>query len=318
MSGDRHQRRLRFGATVAAVGGRDEWRDTVRRVESSGFSVLTVMDHLSSAGVWGPLVAAHEAAPSLRLGTVVLNGDLWNPSLLAREAATVDRLTDGALELGVGAGWDERDYRATGVEREAPTVRIPRLAEALEILRTVFAGEPLAFDGEHYHVDGGEPWPAPAQARLPILVGGGARPILELAGRRADIVSIHRNLVAGVAASWSQEVDGEGRFADAVARRIGWVRDAAGPRFETLELHAIVLKAIVTPRRDEVAATLAEGHALSPEAILESPHYLIGTVDQIAETLLARRERWGISYWTIVAGNDLEAFAPVARRLTGT
>ena len=290
----------------------------MRRVEASGFSVLTVMDHLNSAGVWGPLVAAHEAAPSLRLGTVVLNGDLWNPSLVAREAATVDRLTDGALELGLGAGWDERDYRAVGVAREAPAVRIPRLAEALEILTAVFSGERLAFEGEHYRVDGGEPWPVPAQARLPILVGGGARPILELAARRADIVSIHRNLVGGVAASWSVEVDADGRFVDAVARRIGWVRDAAGPRFDALELHAIVLKAIVTPRRDEVAAALAEGHALSPEAILESPHYLVGTIDEIADVLAARRERWGISYWTIVAGNDLAAIAPVVERLTGT
>lgn len=308
---------FRFGATVAATGNRRDWVDTVRAVEAAGFSTLTVMDHFTSAGIWGPLVAAHEAAPALRLGTLVLNGDLWNPAIVAREASTVDRLTDGSLELGLGAGWDVRDYTATGVSRSPAPIRVDRLAEAVQIIQSVFAGERLEFSGTHYTVDGGEPWPRPAQDRLPILLGGGARPVLELAARAADIVSVHRNLDSGLAASWSPELDETGRFSTAVDERISWVRDAAGGRFNSLELHAIILKAVITNDRDGAARDLAEHHTLPAEAILASPHYLLGTVDEIAGELVARRERWGISYWTLVAGNDLVAFAPVVERLAG-
>lgn len=311
-------RPIRFGATLVANGDRAAWRDAVARVDAAGFSVLTVMDHLRSGGVWGPLVAAHEVAPSLRLGTVVLNGDVWNPSLLAREAIAVDLLTDGAIELGIGAGWDERDYLATGIQRAPVAVRIERLGEALQILRQAFGGESVRLAGRHYTVDGGDAWPAPVQERIPVLIGGGARPILEFAARNGDIVSVHRNLQRGVGASWAKEVDGDGHFADRVAQRITWVRDAAGPRFDALELHAVVLKVIVTDQRAEAASKLAEQHALPPAALLESPHYLIGSVDQITEDLLARRERWGISYWSVADGNDLESFAPVVRKLSGS
>lgn len=305
---------FRFGATIVPRDSRLAWEESARRIEAAGYSNLTVMDHFGASGIWGPLVAAHRAAPSLRVGTIVLNGDLWNPSLAAREAATVDMLTDGSLELGVGAGWSEADYHAAGVLRDPPATRIARLEEALQIMRLAFSGAPVRFEGSHYTVDGGEPWPAPVQAHLPILVGGGARPILELAGRHADIVSIHRNLQDGVAASWSDDLSER----DAVARRVRWVRNAAKGRFELLELHAIVLKAIVTTDRVGAAASVAAGHALAPEQILASPHFLIGTVDEISADLVARRERWGINYWTIVDGNDHEAFGPVARRLTGT
>ena len=312
-------RPFRFGATIVPGGGKQGWADAVRGVAEAGYSTLTVMDHFWASGIWGPLVAAHHAAPELRLGTVVMNGDLWNPAIAAREAISVDQLTDGKVELGIGAGWAVADYAAAGVERAPAAVRIARLREAIRIYRLAFAGEPVRFEGEHYSVDGGEPWPRPVQERLPLLIGGGARPILELAAQEADIVSVHRNLQDGVEASWSTELGDTGPYPDAVARRIAWIRDAAGERFDSLELHAIVLKAVVTDRRDEVAAELAAHHALgSVDRLLESPHYLIGTVDQIAADLVDRRERWGISYWTLVDGNDRAAFGEVVRRLSGT
>ena len=316
MAAAKHERRFRFGATIVPKGSGRDWADTVRQVEDAGYSALTVMDHFGASGIWGPLVAAHHAAPSLRLGTVVLNGDLWHPVLAAREASTVDLLTGGKLELGLGAGWSLDDYRAMGAEREPAPVRIARLEEAIEIYRRAFAGEPVSLDGEHYTVESGA-WPAPAQERVPLLIGGGARPILELAGRQADIVSVHRNLSDGMAKSWAPELGDHGGHPDEVSRRVAWVRDAAGERFDELELHAIVLKAIVTDRPAEVAAELAENHHLPPERLLESPHYLLGTVEEIAERLRERREHWGISYWTIVDGNDREAFGPVVRELTG-
>jgi probable F420-dependent oxidoreductase len=276
------------------------------------------MDHFTSAGIWGALAAAHDAAPALRLGTLVANGDLWNPSLLAREALLIDAMTDGQFELGVGAGWSKADYAAAGVTREPAAVRVARLAEAVQIFGQAFRGERVRFAGEHYRVDGGDPWPRRRDAVIPLLIGGGARPILEIAARHADVVSIHRNLEHGVSASWSEDLRNHGSFPDAVARRVGWVRDAAGDRFETLELHAIVLKAVVTDRRLEVANEIAGSHELPVDRILASPHYLIGTIDEIVDTLEERRSRWGITYWTLVPGNDLEAFAPVVGRLQGT
>jgi probable F420-dependent oxidoreductase len=294
---------------------RTGWRDAVREVESLGYSTLTVMDHFSSGGIWGALVAAHEAAPSLRLGTLVANGDLWNPSLLAREALLVDALTDGRFELGVGAGWSVEDYQAAGVDRDPASERVERLAEAVQVFGQAFRGEAVRVNGAYYSIDGGQPWPRRDGAAIPLLVGGGARPILEIAAQYADIVSIHRNLEHGVAASWSDDLRDHGQYQDAVARRVAWVRSVAGERFPSLQLHAIVLRAEVTDRREEVARAIAESHALPVERLLASPHYLIGTVEEIVRDLLERRERWGISYWTLVPGNDLRAFAPVVETL---
>ncbi len=310
---------FRFGVTMFPVmSERRVWLDAARRIEAAGYSALTVTDHFrTSGGVWSSLVAAWEAAPSLRVGTAVLNNDFWRPALLAREAVTADVLTDGHLELGVGAGWDLPDYHAMGLPRDLASTRIERLEEAVQILRQVFAGEPVRFQGRHYSVDGGAPWPKPRQPRLPLLIGGGGRKILSLAARQADIVSIHRKLEVGVQASWSQETEGGARPDRRVDERIAWVREAAGDRFADLELHALLLRTQVSEDREAAAAEIGAPNGLSAEDILSSPHFLVGTIDEMSRDLVARRERWGISYWTVVGNNDLEAFAPVVRQLSG-
>jgi probable F420-dependent oxidoreductase len=301
----------------SAVASRRQWQDEAKRTEQAGFSIVTISDHFhSSGGIFSALQAAYEAAPSLRVGTLVLNNDFWQPSLLAREAITTDVLTGGGFELGIGAGWDEPDYRAMGVERRPPGERIERLAEAIQILRLAFAGKPVRFAGRHYSVDGGEPWPRPVQERIPIVVGGGSPRVLALAGREADVVSIHRNLQGGVAGSWEKEKRETGELADITGERAAWVREAAGDRFADVELNAIVLKAVFTKNRHDAAAELGRPNGLPAERVLASPHYLIGERDQIVEDLLRRRERWGISYWTLVGG-DVTEFGHVVSALAG-
>jgi len=311
-------RPFRFGHTMfSAAQSRQQWQDEARRTEQAGFSIVTISDHFhSSGGIFSALQSAYEAAPSLRVGTLVLNNDFWQPSLLAREAITADVMTGGAFELGIGAGWDAPDYRAMGVERRPPGERIERLTEALQILRLAFSGAPVRFAGRHYSVDGGEPWPRPVQDRIPIVIGGGSPRVLRLAGREADIVSIHRNLQGGVAGSWEKEKAESGEFADIVGDRVAWVKEGAADRFPELELNAIILKAIFTKNRLDAAADVGRANGLPAERVLASPHYLIGEREQIVDDLLRRRERWGMSYWTLVGG-DVTEFGHVVTALAG-
>jgi probable F420-dependent oxidoreductase len=304
---------FRFGITLfPALSGRSQWIDDVKRAEAAGFTVVTVSDHFrGSGGVFASLIAAFDAAPSMRIGTLVLNNDFWHPSLLAREVITADVLTDGAFELGLGAGWDQPDYMAMGIERGSPGERIDRLTESLQVLGQAFSGNPVDFHGNHYSVSG-EPWPRPSQEHIPLLIGGGSPRILKLAARHADIVSLHRYLQKGVAESWAVEKP------DATTERVGWIREAAGERYSGLELHAIILRAVNSDRRLEAAAEIGKPNGLQAEQILDSPHYLAGTTDEMVETLLERRKRWDLSYLTLVGTKDLDAFAPVIAKLAGS
>jgi probable F420-dependent oxidoreductase len=314
-------RPFRFGVTLLPlVPDRRTWVDAVRAAEQAGFSAITVMDHFRSGGIWAALVAAHEAAPSLRVGTLVLNNELSHPLILAREAITTDVLTDGSLELGIGAGWDLEDYQAVGRERAPADVRIERLAESLVILREACAGISPRHRGAHYVAEGPPDWPKPAQERIPLLVGGGGKRVLELAGAHADIVSISRNMQRGPAGSWRRSSLGPDGGPDRMDRRIHWVRTAAGERFADLELQAIVGKAVVTKDRDGAAHALGEPLGLTAEEVRSSPHFLIGTVEEMADDLERRRERWGISYWTLSVGSAsgisaLQTFEQVIARL---
>jgi probable F420-dependent oxidoreductase len=314
-------RPFRFGVTLLPlVPDSRTWADAARRVEEAGFSVVTVMDHFRSGGIWAPLVAAHAAAPSLRVGTLVLNNELSHPLMLAREAVTTDVLTDGSLELGIGAGWDIEDYAAVGRERAPAAARIERLAESLAILREACAGASPHHRGAHYVAEGPSDWPTPAQVRIPLLVGGGGRSVLELAGTHADIVSISRNMQRGPAGSWRRRGIGFDGGPERMDERLEWIREAAGERFACLELQAIVGKAIVTNDRDGVAASVGDPLGLTAGEVLASPHFLVGTVEEMADDLERRRERWGISYWTISVGNvsgirATHEFAPVIARL---
>ena len=308
-------RPFRFGASVWRADSRAEWVDRARRLEDLGFSTLLLPDHLLDVlSPFAPLVAAAQATRRLRIGTFVLNNDLRHPLLVAREAAAVDLLSDGRLELGLGAGHARSEYLRAGLPFDPFAVRAARLAESVAIIGRLLVGERLSFSGEHYQLDQQEIYPRPLQApRPPLLVGGNSRAVLTLAAEQAEIVGF-----TGFGQTRSERVVLSGFTGAATSQRIAWVREAAGERFDRLELNALLQAVAVTEHRESVAAAQAERlPGLTPDEILESPYLLIGTVDEMVETLRQRRQRFGISYYVVFEA-AIEAFAPVVARLAGS
>ncbi|HEY8059897.1 MAG TPA: TIGR03621 family F420-dependent LLM class oxidoreductase, partial [Acidimicrobiales bacterium] len=246
--------------------------------------------------------------------TMVLANDYRHPVVAAKEAATLDVLSDGRLEFGLGAGWMTTDYEASGIPLDPPGVRIERLAEALTVIKALFADGPVDHDGEHYQVTGLEGTPKPVQRpHPPIVIGGGGPKVLALAAREADIVGLNINLAIGVI----DERAGANATDEASQAKLDVVREAAGDRFDDLELHVRVHAVVVTDDRRGMAELLAPALGISPTAALASPHALAGSVEEIADTLVERRERWGISYLGLSV-DGLDAMAPVVARLAGT
>lgn len=310
------QRPFRFGASVSPSGSKKEWIALARTVEGLGYSALQVPDHLWGQFALGPaLVIAAEATQKLRLGSFVFNNTFRHPVLLAKEAATLDVLSDGRFELGIGAGGKRAEYEQAGVAaQDAPGVRIAKLEETLHISKGLFADGPFSFAGKYYSVTDFEGDPKPVQRpHPPILSGGSGKRILSLAAREATIVSF----------SPHTRPDGTGmgllnETPEALAQRITWVRQAAGARFTDLELNIHIADVVVTEDREQVAHFFATaqtfGAGVTPAQLLASPYALLGTVDQICEQVLALREQYGISYLT-VSQPRIEAFAPVIARL---
>jgi probable F420-dependent oxidoreductase len=296
-------RAFRFGVSVRGAADRREWQAKARRAESMGFDTFLVADHL--AEVFPPLTAlctAAEATERLRVGTFVVNNDFRHPVVLARDAATVDLLTDGRLELGLGAGHMKSEYDEAGIAFDPPAVRVARLAESVQIVKRLLAGETTTLVGEHYTVREHEAYPRPAQSHVPVLVGGNGRRVLRLAAREADIVGF----------TGFSQVEGThdvnlNRFTFAGARqRVAWVRESAGARFDQLELNALVQH--VGERSS--ASALAARFGLSEDDLLGSPFMLFGGPTEMADALHARRERLGLSY-LVVFETAMDAFAPV-------
>jgi probable F420-dependent oxidoreductase len=318
-------RPFRFG--ISTRGGPDPaaWQALARRVEELGYSSLVVPDHVYTP--LAPIAAlAHAAAATttLRLGAHVLGNDFRNPVMLAKELATLDVLSGGRLELGLGTGWLRVDYDATGIPLDPPGIRVGRLAEALAIVKGCFGDEPFAFSGAHYTVRDLNLLPKPVQRpRPPILVGGGGRRVLTLAAREADIVAL--NFRTTPEGGW----DASDFSAQAVERKVAWVREAAGERRRDLELSAFAAFVEVTeeePRRvaERILADWRLGDHVSADQLLAWPQALIGSAERIVETLQDRRRRFGISY-VVARDSDagsgssvMEAFAPVVARLAGT
>jgi probable F420-dependent oxidoreductase len=280
-----------------------------------GYSTLTIPDHFGDQlAPIAALMSAADATTKLRVGALVFDNDYRHPVVLAKEAATLDRLSGGRTDFGLGAGWLTSDYDETGIPYDPPGTRIERMTEALTIIKAFFAGGTVSFTGKHYTISGIDALPAPVQKpHPPIVLGGGGRRMLRLAAREADIISINYNLSEGRV---NAELIRTG-LSQATAEKLGWIREAAADRFDEIELSITVFVVNVTDDRDMVAGALASGFGLEPRDFLEMPHFLIGTVDQIAEALQARRDRYGFSY-IVVPGEAAEAFAPVVQRLTGT
>ena len=309
-------RPFRFGISVGRADSRAEWQDKARRAEDLGFSTLVVPDHL--APIFPPLiplVSAADATTTLRVGTFVLNNDFRHPVVLAREAAAVDLLTDGRLELGLGAGHMQSEYDEAGIPFDDGATRVARLGESVRNVKELLSGGETTFEGEHYRVRGHTVHPRPVQQpHPPILIGGHGRRLLALAAREADIVGFvgFRHINGGMAS------DVSGFRPDAVDERLGLVRDAAGSRFDGLELNVLLQRVVQTDDPRGQADAIRGAHTeVTTDDLLETPFMLFGSTEGMVEALLASRERWGFSYF-VAFEPYLDAFAPVVARLAGT
>jgi probable F420-dependent oxidoreductase len=302
-------RPFRFGVSIWGAESGADWRDKARRAESAGFDTVLVADHLVD-GMLAPLTAlalAAEATETLRLGTLVINNDFRHPVLLARDAAALDLLSDGRVELGLGAGHMKFEYDEAGITFDPARVRVARMAESAEIVRRLLGGETVTFDGEHYEVRGHRCYPTPVQQPVPLLIGGNGRRVLATAARLADIVGF-----TGFSQVEGERAVNANHFTDAaLAEQIEWVRSAAGARFDGLELSTLVQGITVTD--DRVAAAEAVQPllpSLAVDDILSSPYGLIGSIEEIADQLRERRDRLGISYITVFE-KDFDAMTKV-------
>ena len=294
-----------------------QYRDAARRWEDLGYSTLFVPDHFVDHPL-APIPAmamVAEATERLRVGSLVLGNDYKHPVVLAREAATLDLLSDGRLELGVGAGWMTADYEQAGLPLDRPGVRVDRLAESLTVLKGLFADGPFTFKGEHYQITGLDGSPKPVQRPgPPIIVGGGGQRVLSLAAREADIVGINANLRRGEA----QHPDAaQSLSAAATDQKLDWVRAAAGPRYDDLEIQQYAGFVFFTDDRQSLAEAMAPAFDVTPEVALETPIALVGTAEQMIDDLIARRERWQMTY-VVVDDAVADQFAPIVARLAGT
>lgn len=307
-------RPFRFALQATGAASRREWRDWCRKAEGLGYSTVALPDHLGDQ--WAPMVAlaaAADATERLRLLTGVLDNDFRHPVLAAREAATLDLVSEGRLEVGVGAGWLPADYESAGIPFDPPAVRVERLAEALTVMKSLWRDGTCTFSGRHYEVRGASGAPAPSsRPHPPVLVGGGGRRVLTLAAREADIVGFNAKLSSGSVGVDAAASARPARFRE----RVAWVRDAAGERFDGLELHCQTFLCQIIPNRRELAEAAAPLFGLDPDEALEIPLVLAGTVDQVCDDLVRRREEYGFSYWTVPA-EVLDDFAPVVDRLAG-
>ena len=310
---------FRFLADAREIGSLRDLAETARRAEAIGIDTLVVPDHLiQQLAPIATMAAITAVSERLRVGGFVLNNDLRHPAVLAQELASIDVLSGGRLDVTIGAGWNRAEYAAIGLPFDATPVRQARLAEAIAVLKGCFGPGPFSFHGEHYDVTDYDAHPKPIQQpHPPILIGGGGRRTLTLAAREADIVGLApRILPIGAPDPASITFDG-------TREKVGWVRDAAGDRFDSLVLNVYpsgVAPAIVDdPLRHaaEFAESLTQrsGVAISAEDVLDSPHFFVNTADGLVEKFTRLRSELGIS--SIMVGNLGELDA-VVERLAGT
>jgi probable F420-dependent oxidoreductase len=308
-------RDFRFSCNVFGVASRTEFVRLCQDAERFGYSTIFTADHLGSPSPFPPLVLAAEVTDRLRVGTMVLNVPFWNPHLLAREVATTDVLTDGRLELGLGAGHMKWEFDAAGIPWVPLRDRIDAVAATVDALEVVFSQGGYPQRRELEALTGRRPLQPVQRQGLngtgpPLIIGGTGDRILSLAAARADIVAL-----GGLMQAPGQP---PGTFVLLTAaqadERIAYIRAQAGARADELELHALIQLVVVTPDRRAAAEKAAADLELTPEEALETPFALLGTEREIADQLLERRERYGISYWT-VHEPYMAALGPVIERL---
>jgi probable F420-dependent oxidoreductase len=310
---------FRFLADAREIASIAELIETARRAEAIGIDTLVIPDHLiQQLGPIPAMAAIVAVSDRLRVSGFVLNNDLRHPAVLAQDLASIDVLSGGRLDVAIGAGWNRAEYEAIGLPFDPTPVRQARLAEAIAVLKGCFGPGPFSFAGEHYTITEYDAHPKPIQQpHPPILIGGGGRRTLTLAAREADIVGFApRILPVGAPDPASITFDG-------TREKLGWVRDAAGDRFDDLVLNVYpsgVAPAIVDdPLRHaaEFAESLTRRSAvaISAEEVLDSPHFFVNTVEGFVEKFTRLRSELGIS--SIMVG-DLGELDPVVERLAGS
>jgi probable F420-dependent oxidoreductase len=288
----------------------EHWREVAQRAEALGYDTLLMPDHITSQlAPVAALAAAAAATTTLRIGSFVFDNDYRNPVMLAREATTLDLLSSGRLEFGLGAGWNTRDYEQLGIPYDAPKIRVDRMEEALGLIKRLWTEESVTHEGTHYRVRDAVVLPKPTQhPHPPVMIGGGGPRMLRIAAREAQIVAIAPTLGANGRPKLETGTLGS------VAERIATLRRA--PRFPELELNVIVFDAQVTDAAQSIVEGLAAQIKSAATTIVDTPFFMYGSRASLVEDLLARRERLGISYIAL-PGAAMKAFGPVVAQLRG-
>ena len=306
-------RPFRFGVQVNATPDAKSWADLARSVEANGYDVLTMPDHFTGQLAPVPaLMAAADATTDLRIGALVFDNDYKHPVVLAKELATMDVLSGGRVEIGLGAGWMVSDYEQSGIPYDSPKVRIDRFVEGLEIIKRCMQPGAFSFAGQHYNVTNYESLPKPVQPVPPVLIGGGGKRVLTLAAREADIVGINGTLTAGVIGEEAVST----MTSAAVDEKVAIVAEAGAHRLADIEMNIRTFFVKVTDDRKGFVEGVAGMFGIPASLIDDSPFGLIGSVEAIKEQLIAARERWGFSY-VIVGAENVEEIAPVVAALKG-
>ena len=309
-----HIKPFRFGVQCSRAASRSEWADLARRTEGNGFDCLTMPDHFTDQLAPIPaLQAAADATTRLRVGALVWDNDYKHPVVLAKELATIDLLSEGRLELGIGAGWMISDYEQAGIPYDSAGVRIDRFIEGLHVIKRAMGDGAFTFSGKHYTINNYDGLPKPVQRPCPpILIGGGGKRVLSFAAREADIIGINGTMTAGVVGPDAIST----MTASAVDEKVDIVRSAAGSRLADIEMNIRAFFVKVTDDANGTIAGMAQMIGVEPSMVAETPFALIGPVDKLVEDLIARREKWGFSY-VIVGAEDVDSFAPVVAALNG-
>jgi probable F420-dependent oxidoreductase len=308
VSGDRP---IRFGVEMMGPFDGMSWADSAREVESMGYSTVFAPDHLDEG--YGPITAMATAAmvtTTLKVATAVFAADFRNPAVLARELASIDLLSQGRLEIGIGAGYQVNDYSGSGIVMDRPGIRVDRMMEHVAVLRGLFADGPLDYAGQHYRISGLDGSPKPFRpGGPPVLIAGGGRRLLTFAAQHADIIGVNPSLPTSATRP--------NRLPASMDEKFAWIRAAAGPRLGGLEFHAWLRFAGITGSARAEAESMAGLFGAGPEEVLASPVVLMGSVAEIVDRLDERRERWGYTYYT-VQQPAARQFAAVLAELGGS
>jgi len=306
-------RGFRFGVQVSKETTAKGWAELARRTEAAGYEVLTMPDHFTDQLAPIPaLMAAASATTSLRVGALVFDNDYKHPVILAKELATIDLLSEGRLEIGLGAGWMISDYEEAGIPYDSPKVRIDRFIEGVAVIRGAMAEGSFSFSGDHYTITNYNGQPKPLQARPPLLIGGGGKRVLSYAAREADIIGINGTMTAGVVGPEALAT----MTAESVDEKVAIVAAAGAHRLNDIEMNIRTFFVKVTNDRTATVEGISSMFGVSKEMIDASPFALIGSVEECIEQLLERRERWGFSY-TIVGAENIDECAPIVAALRG-